>query len=566
MQRVPCIRKLLLEKGYFSPKIPHIFNSVAFAATSHDLLCDWQDRARPPTWSERYNSAREGLHRREMQVPNPVSQLYVANLMAEHWGEIWHHNKASQISESKCRIDEKHGINITPHHELREKRLQEMAAHSHVLKADINRFFPSIYTHKIRKALLRGGGTPELGDKLDKVVRMCNGNQTVGIPIGPHTSHVVAEIIMSAIDREVEEATKKPLKGYRHVDDYFLCFDSYNDAETALAAIEKAAAAYELAVKDEKTEILQSINCTEAMWPHQLQNMDAYRKEKEKREALTDFARNARNMGEEHFKRNFNFTGLLLSLLLPPEEGNKHREDRQWLLQFASEAFALAKKYPNDSVMKYALDILEHLPLTRQGDSRDEQESPSEEGGASARLSPENWRLYENVLIRIMTAYPYTVGKVAQILRKCRDYYELDNDKLSGVVSSLICKHAPLEHHSEVAWALWLAKVLKLDIEDAGKYLPAVQSGVCALLALDNVNAGLIRGITPSDWDKDFSKKGLTNRRWLLAYEAPRKGWSGEKSAGYIEHHEFFAALHGRDVSFYDEQDDTPPPSVAFFY
>lgn len=568
----PRIRELLLAKGYFSPRIPHIFNSGAFAAQSHDLFREWQGKSGPATRAERYNAARDGLRRREMQIPNPVNQLYVANLIAENWDEIWRHNGASQISESKCEIDEKHGIHMTPHEELREKRQREMAGYSHILKTDINRFFPSIYTHKIEKALLHGEEkTSKLGKDMDKLVGMCNGTQTVGIPIGPCTSHIIAEIIMSAIDREVENKLG-PLKGYRHVDDYFLCFNSHTEAEEALAAIQKAAAAYELAVNDTKTEILQNTDHTESPWVTPLQMMNAYRKEKEKREGLAQFTQSFFRTVEQHIISQNHFAGLLMGIpraLLPLEESDKQKEHKKWLLQFASEAFALAKKYPGDSVMKYALGILGRLPLTGMDDARDEQENLFNEDIAlaiSARLDNENWKLYESILIRIMTTYPYTLSKVAQILRCCRDYYELDRDKLSGVVSSLICKHAPLEHHSEVAWALWLAKALKLNIEDAGEHLPAVQSGVCALLALDNMNAGLVRGVTPSDWKKDFSEQGLKSRRWLLAYEAPRKGWSGEKSAGYIEHDKFFAALHSRDVSFYNEKDDRPPPSAIFFY
>lgn len=500
----PEIRRILLgEKYYFHSGIPPVFSSKIFAEKSDNFPKLWQRKLPPPTMSEQYKYAQHGGRRRDIRIPNPVNQFYVAHVIAKNWRTIERRLKKSRISKSNCDISHEHGVYLTPHRELVAERLMEISSHSHILKTDISNFFPSFYTHSVPWAI---HGKPKAkknpndltlwGNALDKALSRCNDRQTSGIPIGPATSLIVSEIIMAKIDSQVQKALKeKSIGGYRHVDDYFLCLDSEKDAEAALAAIEKAAAEYELNINAKKTQIIKSAEFVENAWPRKLKAMSAYR---------------------------------------------KGARDSNWLTQFASEAFSLAKQHPQDYVMKYALLILGGLPLSKWD-----------------ALREENWKLYESILIRIMTTFPYTTDIVADIFWKCRKKYPLNNEKLSGAVSTLIAQHAPLEHHSEVAWALWLAKVAGLDIKpEAARKLPKVNSGICALLALDNMQRGIIRkkGINLSPWRAHLSSEGLKGKCWLLAYEAPRKGWLGDME--HITDDKCFSALHKRGISFYNEDND----------
>ena len=45
---------------------------------------------------------------------------------------------------------------------------------------------------------------PPLGARLDKAVRKGQDNQTVGIPVGPDTFRVIAEIVAVSIDARVQ--------------------------------------------------------------------------------------------------------------------------------------------------------------------------------------------------------------------------------------------------------------------------------------------------------------------------------------------------------------------------
>ena len=565
------ITNSLIARGYFRMEIPPVITSATFAKwcyASADHLPDLlnsiakndKKNKLPKRRPEQYSAAEYGFRRRNMLIPNPIDQLALVRVIAENWQNIRRHYEKSGISKSKPYIltrddSPRWATKRTSHKELESERLLAMAGHSHILKTDIGRFFPSVYTHSIAWAIhskteakKRQHDMTLWGNALDQALCRCNEGQTSGIAIGPATSHIVAEILMSSIDEKIQEKMNEMngrLKGYRHVDDYFLCFDSEENAEAALAEIQQAAAEYELSVNAEKTKIMKSEDYMGDSWQIQLTMMDAQIKARMANIMLTKFASAALTAAGDDSRKAFpKISLILLRHMLPKTTEAKEYRVKEWLMQFAARAFALAKKYPNESVMKYALEILRKLPTNSVNFGDD--------------FNEETWEVYQSILIRIMTAYPYTTDKVAQIFRIYRRRC-LQNDtnkrKLSNAVSALIKQHAPLEHHSEVAWALWLAKVVGLTSEDdAAKFLPKVNSSICALLTLDNMKNEVINEevIDTSPWLDHLSAKGLMGRFWLLAYEAP--DWLGDKS--YIDDNKFFAKLKEQEVRFYDDGKD----------
>jgi hypothetical protein len=96
----------------------------------------------------------------------------------------------------------------------------------YILQTDINQFYRSIYTHTIPWAL-HSKPTAKvnrtlalLGNKIDYWVRMGQDQQTVGIPISPDTSLVLAELIMHRCDEELESKLPRVVRGHRFIDDY----------------------------------------------------------------------------------------------------------------------------------------------------------------------------------------------------------------------------------------------------------------------------------------------------------------------------------------------------------
>jgi hypothetical protein len=74
------------------------------------------------------------------------------------------------------------------------------------------------------------------------------------VPIGPDTSLLIAEIILSSVDQALE---KKALKnGLRYIDDYEFGFQTLAEADEALCFLEETLNDYELALNPSKTEII----------------------------------------------------------------------------------------------------------------------------------------------------------------------------------------------------------------------------------------------------------------------------------------------------------------------
>lgn len=141
--------------------------------------------------------------------------------------------------------------------------------YKYILKTDVKNFYPSVYTHSIAwalhtKEIIRKKGNRNkfskyLGLKLDKLFQYANDGCTNGIPIGPAVSDLIAEILLSAIDRECSLKLKKngtSFLGVRYKDDYrFLC-QSKEDAEFIIRTLQSIMKNYNLNLNDSKSSVL----------------------------------------------------------------------------------------------------------------------------------------------------------------------------------------------------------------------------------------------------------------------------------------------------------------------
>ena len=97
--------------------------------------------------------------------------------------------------------------------------------------------------------------------------------QTIGIPIGPDTSHVIAELIGTAIDVDLKAELGFWPAGYRYVDDYYLFFETRGDAERALAYLSRIMSNYELQINADKTRIVEVTELVKKSWKHTVRKM-----------------------------------------------------------------------------------------------------------------------------------------------------------------------------------------------------------------------------------------------------------------------------------------------------
>ena len=107
-----------------------------------------------------------------------------------------------------------------------------------------------------------------LADRLDVLVRSCNRNQTIGIPIGPETSRIIAEVISSRIDNQFR--TLQPLLPVTSVDrlqdDWFVGLRTLEESEEILSNISSAYRTFGLEINGCKTSISHILAAPAEAW------------------------------------------------------------------------------------------------------------------------------------------------------------------------------------------------------------------------------------------------------------------------------------------------------------
>ncbi len=245
--------------------------------------------------------------RRMLGVPNPLHQSILCCEVADSWSQLSALCQQSQISLSSPQLSTKRALE--PEYDRRRvaiERARRSVGTRYVLKADLARFYPSIYTHSIPWAIhgknaARADRSNQLsGNRLDLWLRETQDKQTGGLPIGPDTSYLLAEVVASRLDMALQNALPF-VRGTRHIDDYNLYFSNLSEAEKALAILHSAARQFELEINDLKTEIVQVPEALEPYWKTQLRSMDL--RDDDHGTSLKSLFDRAAELGEQFKKR-----------------------------------------------------------------------------------------------------------------------------------------------------------------------------------------------------------------------------------------------------------------------
>lgn len=277
--------KELLKSGYFPKELPPPFESKSFSDKIDTIRTQWNSVLSGFTRPERlkysdskwvvFSIPKVQLSRRIINIPNPLHQSNLTSTIATRWTEIEDIYKKSDISSSSPIEDTKSNRALISKHdfsEFKRRRLNESFANLYEVKTDVSRFYGTIYTHSIpwlvhTKSIAKANRTDMsmLGNALDRDLRNLNSGQTVGIPVGPDTSLVVAEIITCLMDEQIKTKLKN-VKSYRFIDDYYLYCDSYADAEKAFKFIQSLLTEYQLDINEEKTKISKAPFAFDSKW------------------------------------------------------------------------------------------------------------------------------------------------------------------------------------------------------------------------------------------------------------------------------------------------------------
>jgi hypothetical protein len=204
---------------------------------------------------------------------------------------------------------------------LAERRAQLRSGGRFLVRADISRFYQSVYTHSVPWALYgrafakRYRQTPNVGNQLDVLLRRCQDDQTNGIPIGPDSSLLIAEIILSAIDERLRKHADRII---RYMDDYEIVAETEGEALHLLAELQNELLKFELHLNPSKTGVYPLPVALEQRW-----------------------------------------TAPLNQHALDPTD----KAFKTQVIQFFDTAFDLSLQFPNEAVLKYAIGRIANLTL-----------------------------------------------------------------------------------------------------------------------------------------------------------------------------------------------------------
>lgn len=449
--------------------------------------------------AEIISKPKRGYERRSIHITHPVPQALLASELADNWSKVQKWLSRQEFSEDEIRVSSDSeraikGINFALH---RAKTTYLEATSDWLVKTDITRFYPSIYTHSIPWAAYgketvkqrMGYYKGSLADRLDVLVRSCNRNQTIGIPIGPETSRIIAEIISARIDSEFKAQNVDLPKASvdRLQDDWTVGVETLEKAEGILSQISGFYRSFGLDINGSKTSIEHIVAAKQATWVSEIGAFLSHR------------------------------PGVLQKARL--------REFLVMCLRFQAE-------HPSEPVVNYALSVIENTPVARY-----------------------DIETMESFLLKAAVVAPNSMDRICRIILNLQHHTKSISAKRIGVrFVRLAERNLEKGHLFEVIWLLYALRGLKRPFQS--KYIcetsEYTQSSALALVLLDIKHKGLGVGSLPkAEWEAQISEdRVLSDWSWLLAYEGFRHGWLSD-GKGLLKK-PFFKPLFDRNIVFYD--------------
>lgn len=496
------LRSLLLH-GYFPKELPPPFNTIDFAKYRRSIKQAWNNGDDyPKSRPEIYSTPRIGNWRRNLSIVNPVAQFYLSSLIADEWIKIRTHLNKSKIGAQSLEISEDRTRSIEePDFRLISMLRNEISSiHNFALVSDISRFYNTLYTHSIPWAL--------------------HGKSHCKTILNSSAYH---NLLGTRLDKAVRKG---------------------NDNQTAGIPIgpDTSRILSEIVIAKIDCGISTKLNLEDLS---AIRNVDdwliGFDSLSEAEESISTLSSECNTYELEIHPEKTKpieltntfltyWTDELLSISIPVSVSGQQRN----IERFFELAFSLSAKHPSENVLKFSIAIARNWSVSR-----------------------DNWKVFENYLLRLVRANMTVLPNFVQILANYRiKNYNISQDKIIKLVKDILSKHVPTRDYFEISWALFLVKVMQIRI--SANLLPEVcklESSVCALITLDLRDKDLIDGeIDESVWLQSMNKAGLTSEMWLLSYEANLKGWLRSIDQNHVDTDTYFSVLKNKNISFYNDR------------
>ncbi|AEE49662.1 RNA-directed DNA polymerase [Haliscomenobacter hydrossis] len=532
-------------KGYFPKELPPPFYSTKLADSLNVVKNKWtafetaetiklagESRSdwnlRKDTFYSKYGSSKccdfsisKGkLSRRVLKIPNPKHFIPVTELICDKWAEI---NSIFTLSEYSTSYPLE-GVN-TDKRAVKTKSSSVQALRDSIIevsvnkliqvKIDVSQFYPTIYTHVISWSLMGKDVAKKYfkksknevdtlvstadtdailykyADKLDTAIRACQDRQSIGIPTGPDTSLVIAELIACRIDNEFKDKFDSiGVKAVRYYDDYYIYVNTTDEADKVIKGLQKILNEFQLEINDKKVEIHEFPFPFENNWVTDLHRFE--------------FKKTNQSNNLKHY----------FSLIWGIGEINSSRTD--WIFTYALRTF----EFGTILIEKKSWKLFESLLLK------------------TALIQP----AVLDIVTRILLTYDIYIDDDSR-------------EKLKNLIEHVILMHSQINHNFETAWALWLAKCFKIKIsENLANQIIETNDCISILILLSLAKEeSLVEGSPNFNLlENELKDDILFSETWLLAYEAVKKGWLTPIDTNLISGNGFFQILSDLNIEFFD--------------
>lgn len=495
--------KLLLGRGYFPEELPPPFQTGDFAKYRKSIYQSWPNSNPPKSFYESYNIKRIGLKRRKLAVVNPISQYYLSKKIADDWVNLRKFLSKGKVSLDRALISEdgRRAIEKPDFQLVQSAKINASANDDFLFKSDISRFYDTIYTHAIAWALEEKGWS----------------KQNIGPVLNATLGGQLDILVRKGQDNQTQGIPTGP------------------DTSRIISEV--------MAVGVEEKFLKHTKLAPENVYRYVDDWFIGIGSQAEGEEALRNLA-----LATSYYSLDLNIekTNILLPsesvVSLWPEElldckvtSSKPKEQARQISLFFARAFDLASRNPTASVLLFGLKLARSFPILRS-----------------------NFPYFESFLYKVARADNVTLPTAVQMIANYRNRNFGPSEKRAALLSHDVVQRAgPLGHTQEVAWSLFLLKIMNLELscEDAD-LVCGMGSSVCALILLDLLDLGLVEdGFSTAGLTSRMTKASLWDENWLLAYEADIKGWLPSAEAiNHVDNDPWFHELKAKGVEFYDRK------------
>ena len=271
----------LLAHGLFNEKLPPIFSSVNFFDYCQNQTNKLNNIKSTYIF---YENMREINIPRQLGIPNPIAYQQLCKCLSDNWYRICDHfDKFTSFQSYKIsRTHIRKLRNKQTLFEMNYKRWQIdgdpepdlMIDKKYLVKSDITKCFPSIYTHSLPWALV-GKSTAKANrshnfwyNEIDYYTQNLRNGETHGLMIGPHASNLLSEIILTVVDYNLFQ------KGWdsfiRYIDDYSCYVESYNDGQRFISDLSDELRNFDLTINYSKNSISKLPIASTKHWKRQI--------------------------------------------------------------------------------------------------------------------------------------------------------------------------------------------------------------------------------------------------------------------------------------------------------